>query len=126
MIINVIGLTAFSDFVRKADLFQSELTKYFMCEFNGHNPLNPCNRTAIEAIENDALSILVYTLAGILPVVNLIFVINIQDVRRKFMSLCMKIKSSPSTSTTKNTGSSAVENEDGRNYHRYQERTSHI
>ena len=97
-----ISVSAFSDFRRKADLFLYELMKYFICELNGHDPLNPCDRSVIEGIQPDGLSIMVYMNGGILPVVNLIFVISIQDSKRRLKFLCNKIKTF-CTSNAKNT-----------------------
>jgi hypothetical protein len=93
----VIGISALSGFARKADLFQSELVRYFTCEFNGHNPLNPCDRSIIEGIEPDGVTIMVYIIGGSLPIVNLIFVISIKDVKKRFMSLCGRVKTLPTT-----------------------------
>ena len=101
----VIGLTAFSDFALKADLFESELIKYLQCEMPGHDPLNPCNRSAFEHILSDALIILSYGLVGMLPVVLLIFTISIQDLKSKCKVLHGKMK----TLSTKNTASSTWE-----------------
>ncbi len=108
VISTVISLTAFSDYVNKADLFQSELIKYLQCELLGHDPLNPCDRSKLESIVIGALAVLSFGFQGMLPVVNLIFTISIQDMRSKCEVLCGKMKSY-STSNTKHTASSRVE-----------------
>ena len=104
----VINLTGFSDFALKADIFQSELMKYLQCELPGHDPLNPCDRSAFEPIVSDALIVLSYGFHGMLPVVNLIFTISIQDLKIKCQVICGKIKNL-STSNMKNTASSTLE-----------------
>ena len=114
MILGVTSVSALSDFLRKADLFENELMKYFTCELNGHDPLNPCDRSAIEGIEPDGLSIMVYIVGGVFPVVNLIFVISIQDTKRQFKFLRDKIRTS-CTSNTENT----ADGEEMGHYHRY-------
>ena len=79
----MINLTAFSDFARKSDIFQYELNKYFVCEQLGHNPASPCDRKAFEQIISRALVVLSYGFHGTLPIVNLIFAINIQELKSK-------------------------------------------
>ena len=103
----MIDLTAFSEFASKADLLQNELMNYFRCEQSGHDPLNPCDRSKFEPIVADAFVILSYGLHGMLPVVNLIFTINIQDMRSKCGMLCGRIKKS--ASNLKSTAISTVE-----------------
>ena len=93
---------AFSDFAGKADLFQNELNKYLQCELLGHDPLNPCDRSSLEPIVSDSLIILSLGFHGMLPVVNLIFTISVQDMKSKCEVFCSKVKGF-STSNTKNT-----------------------
>ena len=76
----VINLTAFADFAHKADVFEAELNKYFSCEALGHNPENPCE---FDNVIITTLVVLSYAFHGILPIVNLIFAVNIQDLKKK-------------------------------------------
>ena len=87
----MINLTAFSDFARKADVFAAELEHYFRCEARGHDPENPCE---FKRVISETLVVLSYSLHGILPVVNLIFAINIQDLKSKVGSIFSKVHSS--------------------------------
>lgn len=97
----VISESIFSDFLRKADLLEYELTKYFTCELNGHDPLNPCDRSMIEELAAGGLDILILFLVGTFPTVNLIFVVSIQDTKRRFKFLCDKIRMSCTSKTKK-------------------------
>ena len=86
----VVNLTAFSDFASKSDIFEVELNRYFACELAGHDPSNPCPRT-FEGVWTEVPVIIAYGLHGILPLVNLIFVVSLQELREKFPRLfCMK------------------------------------
>ena len=109
-------MAAFSTFIRTADLFESELIKYFTCEINGHNPLSPCDRSIIEAIEPDGLTILAHIIGGLYPVINLIFVINIQDSKGQLKVLYNSVR----TSYRSRKKSSRVGDEEEMNhYHRH-------
>ena len=79
---------------------------YLQCELPGHDPLNPCN---LKPIVSYALIVLAYGFNGMLPVVNLIFTISIQDMKSKCGMLCGKMKSFLASNTKNNTSSSAVE-----------------
>ena len=76
----VINLTAFSDFARKSEIFEHEIGTYFMCELKGHNSSDPC---VFNNPISTTLVILSYGFHGILPIVNLIFAVNVQDLKAK-------------------------------------------
>ncbi len=107
----MIALTSFSDYARKSDVFENELMKYFLCELHGHDPLNSCKRKKFEDLESTSLAFLGSILAAMLPVVNLIFTVSIQDVKNKCGVLRRRMKSIP-TSKTKNTTCSMAESKD--------------
>lgn len=79
----VIALTAFADFARKSDIFAAELDNYFICELGGHDPTNPCDRARFEGILSATLIVFAYAVHGLLPTVNLIFVISFKDLKSK-------------------------------------------
>ncbi len=58
-----------------------ELEKYFFCQQKGHNPESPCSLSEIEKLTYPSLTILSYVLLELLPVVNLILIINIKEVK---------------------------------------------
>ncbi len=75
--------------------------EYFICELLGHDPLNPCEW---KNFETDALVFL----SSMLPVVNLIFTVSVQDVKNKCQVLHRRMKRM-STSKAKNTTCSTAE-----------------
>ena len=74
----------------KKDLYVKKFWEYFECELPGYDPLNPCDRSfmAFKPL------IVYYGFSGMLPAINLIFIISIQDMKRKCVVLCSKVKSS--------------------------------
>ena len=74
----VINLTAFAEFSHKSAISKKRLTSYFFCEQLGHDPQNPCN---FENTVSVALAILAYGFHGTLPLVNLIFALNIEEIK---------------------------------------------
>lgn len=94
----VINYTAFSEFVRKADLFEAELNKYFICELGGHDRMNPCDRERVERILSEVPVILAYAFSGFLPLANLVFVISFQGVKNIFS----RMRAMSSTVTSRN------------------------
>jgi hypothetical protein len=91
-LVGIVGLSVLSSFARKSDFFMSELVKYFTCEFNGHDPLNPCDRSVIEGVQSDGATILVFLISGSFSAVNLVFVISIQGIKKQFRSLREKVR----------------------------------
>ena len=62
---------------QKKDIFE----RYFLCEQGGHNPSNPCSHSEIEDLHYPSLEILVNTFESLFPVVNLMYVVNIQELK---------------------------------------------
>ena len=98
----VINLTAFADFSRNSDLFQVRLSKYFACEQFGHNPELPCDRKPFEETVSSTLVILSYGFHGTLPLVNLVFTLNKNDIKMK----CQKNPQSNNSTAKKNPSTS--------------------
>ena len=82
VILAVIALLAFSLTIRDADRFISEILRYFQCERKGVDPANPCDTSSYMIVLHVALTSLSYILLGIFPVVNFVFVINIQELKQ--------------------------------------------
>ena len=102
----MINLTAFADFSRKFDLLQERLAKYFACERFGHDPSNPCDRQPFEETLSSGLIILSYGFHGTLPLVNLVFAVNFNDLKAK----CFRFRNSQKVDIkeVKNTTSSTM------------------
>jgi hypothetical protein len=115
MVVSVMFLSTFTSSTRNSNIILHELPKYFKCEFAGHDPLNPCDRSVIEGFESDGATILKFFVGGY-PIVFLIFVFNVQDLRKRFKSLCDKVR-------TPCTNSRAAELS---HYHRYGHRNISI
>lgn len=85
----MINFTSFSDFARKSDILEIELAAYFMCELHSHDPNNSCDQERVE-IGSEVPVILSYALLGLLPIVNLVFVINFQGLKNTVSQMLAK------------------------------------
>ena len=61
--------------------FTSQLTMYFACESQGVQPGRTCERN-FNRMRYDSVLMVVNVLLGFYPVVSLIYVINIRDVKK--------------------------------------------
>ena len=80
----MVALTGVSIPLRNAGPLTNALTEYWQCEAPGVDPENPCNRTSMEQQSNPELITISYVLLWIFPAVNLIFAVNIREIRQKF------------------------------------------
>ena len=103
----VIALTTFTDFTRTFTGLGTKLAEYWQCELSGVDSENACDemKTSFHVPGLTALSSISYILLGLLPAVNLIFAVNINELRQKFRTLCGRITKlysieEPSTSST--------------------------
>ena len=92
----VIALTAFTDFTRTSTDIAAEIEEHWRCELSGVDSENACNerKASFEAPGYTALSSISYILMGLLPAVNLIFAVNISELRQKFRTWCSRITNS--------------------------------
>ena len=58
----------------------SDITNYFACEATG--TLRDCDKPSVELYRR-GISLVSFPLVGLFPVVNLIYVLNIQELKRK-------------------------------------------
>ena len=63
---------------RSLHLLRKELQIYFMCESQGHNPDNPCDRSQFERFTYPTVFILSLSFVLLAPVVNFLFLVNFQ------------------------------------------------
>ena len=87
VVLAVEALTTFTIATRDSPLFAENLLNFFSCEQRGHNPDRPCTRD-FEKYNLPVLTTLAYILLGVFPVVNLIYAVNIQELK----ALCTKCK----------------------------------
>ena len=82
VVLEVLGFLSFSLLQRNGDL-QEELQIYFMCESQGHNPDNPCDRSRFEQLNFSIIYILSISIVLLTPVVNFVFVVNVKLLKEK-------------------------------------------
>ena len=78
------GATSISEYARRADAFRDELTKYFACEFDGHNPANPCDRERVELLPPAHLIVVLIT-RSFRPLANFVFVVNFNGLKNVYL-----------------------------------------
>ena len=88
IIFAAIGVIAYMIGTRNADVFRNQLTSYFGCEALGVRPGEECerrfDRTAVEVIVD-----LTLFFTAIYPIVSLIYVVNLQELKMFFTKCCM-------------------------------------
>ncbi len=89
ILLGVIALTAFTLSVKDNEIVAHEYETYFLCESKGIDPNNPdeCDRSGFEQYQTTGLTVCGYILVGIFPAVNLIFVVNIKELKGFFSHL---------------------------------------
>ena len=71
--------TAFTVTLRNQPKFVAELTEYFFCEAAGI-PGNICERS-FERLASDVPVAIGYALLGLYPIVSLIYVVNVEEIK---------------------------------------------
>ena len=78
-----LALFTFSQVTRDDVAFAVALQRYFECESKGVDPDNPCDKSGYESfIVNTALSSISFISLGLYPLVNLVFVIDVQEFKQ--------------------------------------------
>lgn len=90
VLLGVCTLTTFSVHSRNMQLFTSGLVSYFLCESTGTNDGKVCDRTAFEQFSNPIPAAFSFILLGLYPVINLIYVVKIQELKKKGKWLTLK------------------------------------
>ena len=98
MVFAVIFIVYFTLSARNASMLAKSLQKYFFCEQGGHNPRNPCSRSEIEDLTYPSLEIMSNIFQALFPVVTMIYVVNIQELKALRRGKGVVIKSSSSSS----------------------------
>lgn len=92
----IIDTVSISEYARRADAFRTELTKYFTCEFNGHNLASPCDRERVELFPPIHLIIVLIT-RGFRPLANMVFIISFKSLKTIFLKAQTSITGSSRT-----------------------------
>lgn len=92
ILLGVSALTTFSVSSQNIQHFTRELISYFLCESTGiTNGKLLCDRMAFEQFSNPIPTALSFLLLGLYPVVNLIYVVHIQELKQKGKKLTHKL-----------------------------------
>ena len=102
VLLSVVAITSFALGTRNASPFVKNIQRYFFCEQSGHDPNNPCSRSEFEKLSNPSITTLSYILLAIFPVINLVFVVNIQELKQSWRRLLKKkgITNDPGTGSS--------------------------
>ena len=107
-----IALTAFTVTTRNVGQFAAVVADYWRCELTGVNPENPCDelRASFRELANPVLATFSYILFGIFPAVNLVFAVNIGELKQKFKTFCSRLEKfySSERQSTSATAASAI------------------
>lgn len=60
--------------------------EYFFCEASGYNPSNPCPKN-YEQYTYPELQAAIYVVMGFIPTVNLIYVLNVKQMRKEISEI---------------------------------------
>ena len=83
VVLVVIGLLSFSLAHKCGGPLQKELQRYFICESQGHNPDNPCDRSQFEQLNYSAVFILSISMILLAPVIDFVFIVKVQLLKKK-------------------------------------------
>lgn len=117
VLLGVIALITLTLATRNDNRLLEEIAAYFRCEFIGIDPQNPCDRSRYQELLNPELNCISYVLLGIFPVVNLVFAVNVEELKQWCgCTLCFRTRltsasrepSSTSASSTKTSASATV------------------
>ena len=100
-VFGIFTLTYFSLFTSSGEAYFQEIQKYFVCEAKGSG--SACDRSQFEQYQHPWLRGLTFTLFGLLPLVNLIFVISWKDSKRALQEKCRKILVCPTPWSSRRT-----------------------
>lgn len=92
----VIGLITFTVSARDASSLEEQLTDYFVCEARGAGGDCPQDFTST-LVRVDVLLAVSVVLLAIYPIVNLVYVVNIQDLKKFFVRQCGRMRGETAT-----------------------------
>ena len=78
-------MTAYTIVSRNEEVLMAAIKEYWQCEAIGIDPDRPCikMRASFEELTYPGLNILAYLIFGLSPAINLIFVVNIKELKKK-------------------------------------------
>ncbi len=86
VLLGVIALSAFTNMITDGEAIREEFDKYFLCESGGIDPDDPeqCDRSGFEQYQIPGLTATASVLIGMFPVVNVVFAVNVKDLKQFF------------------------------------------
>ena len=107
VLLDVLALMAFTITTRNIEQFEAAVTNYWQCELTGVDPENSCDAliASYREFSNPVLASFAFVILGSSPAVNLIFAVNINELKQKFKTWCRCAaisREGPSTSSTVN------------------------
>ena len=108
VLLTVVALTSFTIATRNSGPFAEQLSNYFTCETRGNDPNNPCDRNTFRQLAIPWLTVVSLVLIYMLPAINLVYALNIKELKEKFMcsAVIKKFKSSSTAQTSSNMSTS--------------------
>lgn len=82
----------------------NDITNYFVCEATG--TLRDCDKPSVE-LHRRIVSIVTFVLIGLFPIVNMVYVLNIRELKQK-ISKCFPKSKRQITSSSNGTASSVI------------------
>ena len=108
MVLSSVALTTFTLAMRNVEILISSIQEYFFCEQSGFDPEDRCTQD-YQKHTYPYLTTISFALLGLFPVVNLIYAINLKELKAALPKWQPKLKKKPSQSSdTPKTGSAAV------------------
>ena len=94
VLLATIALTAFTVTTRNVGQFAAAVADYWRCELTGVDSETPCNGliASFRDLTNPVLTSFSYILLGIFPAVNLVFAVNISELKQKFKTCCSRLE----------------------------------
>ncbi len=94
------ALTTYTVTERNSERLKVQFTNYFICEQDGHDQANPCDRNSFSDNRYPEMFILSVILIALWPFVNIVYVLDLKEVVKKLEMLfsrscvCVRVKSS--------------------------------
>ena len=98
VVLAVVGLSVFTIGTTGSSRLVKGILRYFFCEQGGHNPSSPCSRSDVENMSLVSMQALSHILLAFLPVVNLLYAVNIAELKELWIERREYLKKSYPTS----------------------------
>ena len=93
VVLCVVALTSYTVTTKNTPIMVKSAKKHFFCEQSGHDPNEPCSRSEFEKLTNASGITLSYTLLmAVFPAVNLVYVVNIRELKELWKKCFAKKK----------------------------------